>query len=143
MTQSRIKAGAIKDELSNHRFQVVMGSKSSLWKSQKNALSQGSVLAPLLFNVYTADLPIFENIYRPIHAEDLALDAKGNTATGVEGLLENALEKPSAYHESNGRNANPSKSVVSAHHLKNQEANLELKVHRHSNLQHQLTPVKR
>ena len=47
----------IRGLLSNRRFFVQLNDKSR-WRSQKNGLPQGSVLAPLLFNIYTNDQPL-------------------------------------------------------------------------------------
>jgi len=35
-----------------------MGNNTSSWRPQHNVLSQGSVLAPVLFNLYSNDLPV-------------------------------------------------------------------------------------
>ena len=43
----------IKSLLHNRCFFVQLNDKKSKWKAQKNGLPQGSVLAPLLFNIYT------------------------------------------------------------------------------------------
>lgn len=54
--------------LSNRQLTVYIGESKSKTKVLNNDLSQGSVLAPLLFNLYTKDLPPTSSkkfIYRP------------------------------------------------------------------------------
>ena len=44
--------------LRERRFTVHMGNDTSPWRLQRNGLPQGSLLAPVLFNLYSNDQPI-------------------------------------------------------------------------------------
>lgn len=43
----------VESMLENRHFFVELGGKRSRWRRLKNGLQQGSVLAPLLFNIYS------------------------------------------------------------------------------------------
>ena len=63
----------IQNMLSNRRFFVDLVGKRSKWRRQKNGLPQGSVLAPLLFNIYTNDQPVHPNTRSFLYANDLCI----------------------------------------------------------------------
>ena len=62
--------------LKNRMFYVVLIQKKSRWRQQRNGLRQGSVLAPLLYNIYTNDQPAKERTSRFIYADDLCITSQ-------------------------------------------------------------------
>ena len=129
--------------LQNRRFFVTMGSKNSRWRRQKNGLAQGSVLAPILFNIYTNDQPANPHTRRFIYADDTAVAAQGKTFEEVEEKLTKALSELAIYYEDNNLTPNPSKSQVCAcaFHLRNRQAKRKLKVSwQEQELEHCSTP---
>ena len=118
----------IESMLSNRLFFVELGAKKSRWRRLKNGLPQGSVLAPLLFNVYTNDQPRSDDTERFIYADDLGIGAQDEDFTVVEQRLSQALDVLTPYYEDNHLRANPSKTQVCAFHLRNREAKRHLVV---------------
>lgn len=118
----------IESMLENRHFFVELGGKKSRWRGLKNGLPQGSVLAPLLFNIYTNDQPNSVDTRRFIYADDLGIGAQDADFKVVEERLSNALAELTPYYEENHLRANPSKTQVCAFHLRNREAKRQLQV---------------
>ncbi|KAJ4925239.1 hypothetical protein JOQ06_017974 [Pogonophryne albipinna] len=118
----------IESMLENRHFFVELGGKKSKWRRLRNGLPQGSVLAPLLFNIYTNDQPKSVDTRRFIYADDLGIGAQATDFKTVEDRLSNALAELTPYYEENHLRANPSKTQVCAFHLRNREAKRQLKV---------------
>ena len=110
----------------NRSFTLTTGdSKESRLRRLKNGVPQGSVLAPLLFNIYTYDLPSM--ISRKFaYADDLALLHSSGNWKDLEGTLSQDMSTLSAYLQT--------KTVTTAFHLNNREAKRELKVYNNSRL---------
>ena len=118
----------IESLLINRRFFVEMDGKRSRWRRQNNGLPQGSVLAPMLFNIYTNDQPQFKNIRRFIYADDLCIATQSKSFLAIERRLTNALKSLSDYYKRWFLNANPGKTQVCAFHLNNHQAQRKLKI---------------
>ena len=111
----------IESMLENRLFFVELSGKKSRWRRLKNGLPQGSVLAPLLFNIYTNDQPRSEGTSRFIYADDLGVAAQDSDFSTIEERLSNALNELTPYYEENHLCANPSKTHVCAFHMRNRE----------------------
>ena len=90
-----IRASALawfKAYLSNRKQRVRVGGSTSKWRRIPVAVPQGSVLGPLLFLVYTADLPYaiqsvsFDS--NPFAGDTFLVSRNENPSTSVDQLLE-------------------------------------------------------
>ena len=118
----------------NRSFTLTTGdSKQSRLRRLRNGVPQGLVLAPLLFNIYTYDLPSM--ISRKFsYADDLAfLDSSGNWKD-LEGTLNQDMSTLSAYLQTWRLKLSHTKTVTAAFHLNNREAKRELMVYNNSRL---------
>ena len=118
----------------NRSFTLTSGdSKQSRLRRLKNGVPQGLVLAPLLFNIYTYDLPSM--ISRKFaYADDLALLHSSGNWKDLEGTLSQDMSTLSAYLQTWMLKLSHTKTVTAAFHLNNREAKRELKVYNNGRL---------
>lgn len=82
--------------LSNRLFKVIIGNAQNKQKTLNNGLPKGSVLALLLFNLYTYDIrPTDSGKY--IQADDIALVAQAKSFDLCETTLNKDLESLNQY----------------------------------------------
>ena len=81
----------IRTLLESRRFFVALNGKKSRWRRQRNGLPQGSVLAPMLFNIYTNDQPVHADTHSFIYADNLCIASQGNDFNDIEASLTSAL----------------------------------------------------
>jgi len=97
----------------------------------KNNVPYGSVLSPLLFNIYISDLPT--TISRKYaYADDLAIMRADGDWQAVEGVLSKDMITASEYLQAWELKLSTTKTVSTGFHLNNQEVKRELKVN-HNN----------
>ena len=96
-------------------------------------LRDRSCVAPLLFNIYTYDLPSM--IFRKFaYADNLALLHSSENWKHLEGTLSQYMFTLSAYLQTWRLKLSHTKTVTAAFHLNNREAKRELKVYNNERL---------
>ena len=96
--------------LSNRRYFVELNGQKSRWRNQKNVFSQGSMLSPVLFNIYTNDQPIHKDTRSFIYADDLCIATQDASFEKTKSTLSAALDSIGEYYKKNHLRANPDKT---------------------------------
>ena len=100
----------IRTLLENRRIFVELRGKISRWRPQRNGLPQGSVLAPLIFIIYSNDQYINPGTRSFVHADDIAVTTQSTGFAPIEETLTSALDGLSEYYTTNQLRANPTKT---------------------------------
>jgi len=124
---SRQIVRVIMSMISQRRFHVHIGGKKSRCRTLINGVPQGSVIAPLLFNIYTHDLPPTVS-KKYVYADDLALKSTHKDFPEIEEDLSKDVDSLRSYFTNWRLKLNTGKTVSSVFHLANRKANYELNV---------------
>ena len=117
----------------NRRFTLTTGdSKQSRLRRLKNGVPQGSVLALLLFNIYTYDLPSMIS-KKFAYADDLALLHSSGNWKDLKGTLSQDMSTLSDFQTWRLKLSH-TWTVTAAFHLNNRETKRELKVYNNGRL---------
>ena len=123
----------IMELVQNRSFTLTTGdSKQRRLRCLKNGIPKKSVLAPLLHNIYTYDLP--STISRKFaYADNLALLQPSGNWKDLEGTLSQDMTTLSAYLQTWRLKLSYTKTMTAAFHLNNQKTKSELKVYNNNN----------
>ena len=118
----------ISELIANHSVVVkTSDGQQSRLKRINNGVPQGSVLSPLLFNVYIADLPQ-TNSKKYGYADDIALLKVHRDWNTIEETLSQDMSILSTWLKQWRLKLSEAKTVSATFHLNNREANRELNV---------------
>lgn len=88
----------IQNYLSNRSFRVVLSSTASQTFDIPAGVPQGSLLGPVLYNIYTSDIPQApEGCHLSLYADDTSIMAKGRNTKGTVRKLQNYLNTITSY----------------------------------------------
>jgi hypothetical protein len=87
-------ADIINSWLRERRFQVAWNAASSTKRRVRAGVPQGSLLSPLLFNIFSADMPVFSNpnVMAALYADDAALLARSSQQHMAARYLQRAVD---------------------------------------------------
>ncbi|KYO17341.1 hypothetical protein Y1Q_0011832 [Alligator mississippiensis] len=111
----------------NRCFTLHNGKDTSNRHPLKNGVPQGSVLAPLLFNIYTSDLPLTTS-KKYMYADNITLMITGKNFKNLEQGLTKDLTTMNAYFHKWRLKLNITKTVSSTFHFTNKLTKTTLNV---------------
>lgn len=110
----------IKSYQTNRRYMVKTNAGVSTERTVLAGVPQGSVLGPVLFNIYTHDIPSFPNTKLATYADDMAIYSHSFSPIAALQKIRNHLPSYEKYLQKWRLTANPLKSTVSVFTRKTQ-----------------------
>lgn len=123
----KMTCSLIDSMLADRTFQVIMGASKSRVRKLNNGLPQGSVLAPLLFSLYIADMPNTTS-KKFGYADDWAIAAQHRNIEETESILTSDIATLGEYFRRWRLQVNASKTETCCFHLHNKQAGKELNI---------------
>jgi len=105
-----------------------MGNQVSARRKQLNGLPQGFVLSPILFNLYTNDLPITAS-RKFVYADDICFGLQGQSFSDLESGSNSDIASISDYCAQWQLTPSVTKTVSNVFHLNNRRASKELNIY--------------
>ena len=117
----------VQELITNRSFKLHAGKNTSKTYTIKNGLRQGSVLAPILFNVYMSDIPHTASM-QYVCADDIALVESGLNYADIQQTLTNDLNCLDLYLQRWRIRHNVNTTMSSYFHLTNCLTNHQMEV---------------
>lgn len=109
----------LKSYLSDRKFRVSYEETESTYYPVAAGVPQGSVLGPILYLIYTIDIPTSDNTTTAMYADDTAILAVGKTQIEANDTLQRALDRIAVWTRNWKIKLNETKSVHVTFALRN------------------------
>lgn len=111
--------------VSDPKFKVNINGKESKHKCLQNGLPHGSIIYPVLFNIYTSDF-VNTTSRKFMYVDDVGLVAQAESFGKLKEILNEDLSIVHNYFHSWHLTLNPNKTTSIAFHLNNRDSNRKL-----------------